>query len=302
MVNSIFNWRLSKSDIKNKGYVLEGYPVTKAEATELFIEKIPIKNEVIDTLDADGKEGETVAPPAPAAPAKGQPPATQPPKGGEPANPATDAPTFELRPRTALLPDKVLQFTADSSAELFAHLKEIHGEEKLPELKITQETVDQRVLDYNQKTTPDTNSAVDFFKEQKIEVIPIPFKNFHSKQQVIDFIGEKINFNFKNLGIEDEPSQESGLEGPNPDFKNSTDKPQKELDNEVQLKNLDEIKQAEQDILNTKSQALKQYITDNLLPALTSGLIEICNGKPEDPLEYLANYLIDLSQKKSTGN
>lgn len=65
--------------------------------------------------------------------------------------------------------------------------------------------------------------------------------------------------------------------------------------------NLDEVRQQEQEILNQKSQALKQYITDNLLPALTSGLIDICNSKPEDPLDYLADYLIALSQKKSTG-
>lgn len=65
---------------------------------------------------------------------------------------------------------------------------------------------------------------------------------------------------------------------------------------------IEEVKQQEQEILNQKSQALKQYITDNLLPALTSGLIDICNSKPEEPLDYLADYLIAISQKKSTAN
>ena len=52
MINKIFSWRLSKSDCKNKGYVLESYPTTKIEANDLFIEKIPVKNEVVD-LDFD---------------------------------------------------------------------------------------------------------------------------------------------------------------------------------------------------------------------------------------------------------
>jgi adenylate kinase len=65
---------------------------------------------------------------------------------------------------------------------------------------------------------------------------------------------------------------------------------------------IEEVKHQEQEILNQKSQALKQYITDNLLPALTSGLIDICNGKPDDPLDYLADYLIAISQKKSTAS
>jgi adenylate kinase len=50
---------------------------------------------------------------------------------------------------------------------------------------------------------------------------------------------------------------------------------------------IEEIKKQELDILNQKSEALKQYITDNVLPALTMGLIQICNNKPEDPLNFL---------------
>lgn len=51
----------------------------------------------------------------------------------------------------------------------------------------------------------------------------------------------------------------------------------------------------EQEILNRESQALKQYITDNILPVLTSALIKICDEKPENPLDSLADYLIEKS-------
>lgn len=37
MVSQVMLWRLSQSDCKNKGYVLEYYPVTKLEAEALFI-------------------------------------------------------------------------------------------------------------------------------------------------------------------------------------------------------------------------------------------------------------------------
>ena len=56
---------------------------------------------------------------------------------------------------------------------------------------------------------------------------------------------------------------------------------------------IEQIKKYELDILNQKSQALKQYITDNVQPSLTLGLIKICNEQPEDPLNflvYLFNY------------
>lgn len=54
MINKIFSWRLNKSDCKNKGYVLENYPTTRIEANELFIEKIPVKNEVIQEIEPEG--------------------------------------------------------------------------------------------------------------------------------------------------------------------------------------------------------------------------------------------------------
>lgn len=59
MINQIFTWRLSKSDCKNKGYVLENYPTTKAEAIELFIEKIPIKNEVVEIMESENTHNES---------------------------------------------------------------------------------------------------------------------------------------------------------------------------------------------------------------------------------------------------
>ena len=58
----------------------------------------------------------------------------------------------------------------------------------------------------------------------------------------------------------------------------------------------------EQEILNRKSQALKQYITDNILPVLTSGLIEICNEKPDDPLDYLVRPLNHFQAPKKSQN
>jgi len=59
---------------------------------------------------------------------------------------------------------------------------------------------------------------------------------------------------------------------------------------ELTKEQIDEIKKHELNILNQKSQALKQYITDNVLPALTMGLIKICNTKPDDPLNFLADF------------
>lgn len=75
MINKIFTWRLAKSDCKNKGYVLEGYPITRAEAFELLIEKIPVKNEEVEVMMASDHEANTGASPPPAEKPKASAPA-----------------------------------------------------------------------------------------------------------------------------------------------------------------------------------------------------------------------------------
>ena len=43
--------------------------------------------------------------------------------------------------------------------------------------------------------------------------------------------------------------------------------------------------------LDKKSQPLRQYLADNIIPLLTQGLIEISNEMPKSPIAFLADYL-----------
>lgn len=47
----------------------------------------------------------------------------------------------------------------------------------------------------------------------------------------------------------------------------------------------------EKDRLDIRSQPLRQYMADNIIPILTEALIKISTDMPHNPLEYLANYL-----------
>lgn len=47
----------------------------------------------------------------------------------------------------------------------------------------------------------------------------------------------------------------------------------------------------EKDRLDIRSQPLRQYMSDNIMPILTEALIKISSELPVDPLEYLATYL-----------
>ena len=52
-----------------------------------------------------------------------------------------------------------------------------------------------------------------------------------------------------------------------------------------------EVEQQEQELLEVRSIPLRNYLMQNVIPTLTEGLIEVCKLKPEDPVDYLADYL-----------
>ena len=58
------------------------------------------------------------------------------------------------------------------------------------------------------------------------------------------------------------------------------------------LAKMELIKQQERDLLDTRSQPIRQYLMDNLVPHLTQGLIELCKKVPQDPVDTLADFLL----------
>ena len=55
---------------------------------------------------------------------------------------------------------------------------------------------------------------------------------------------------------------------------------------------LEQIRKNERDLLDKRSQPIRQYLMDNVVPYLTEGLINLCKEVPDDPTEFLANFLL----------
>ena len=52
-----------------------------------------------------------------------------------------------------------------------------------------------------------------------------------------------------------------------------------------------ELQQQERELLEVRAIPLRNYLMQNVIPTLTEGLIEVCKLKPEDPVDYLAEWL-----------
>mmetsp|Transcript_24997 Transcript_24997/g.22169 ORF Transcript_24997/g.22169 Transcript_24997/m.22169 type:complete len:145 (+) Transcript_24997:388-822(+) len=62
------------------------------------------------------------------------------------------------------------------------------------------------------------------------------------------------------------------------------------------------IKEQEKDLLDSKSQPIRAYLVDNVVPILSDGLIEICKNQPKDPVDFLAEFLFRESKNVQANN
>jgi adenylate kinase len=68
---------------------------------------------------------------------------------------------------------------------------------------------------------------------------------------------------------------------------------ERKIREEKEAAKLENIRQQERDLLDTRSQPIRQYLMDNVVPYLTEGLIDLCKRVPENPTDYLANFLLE---------
>ncbi|ESP02316.1 hypothetical protein LOTGIDRAFT_199862 [Lottia gigantea] len=60
---------------------------------------------------------------------------------------------------------------------------------------------------------------------------------------------------------------------------------------EIWTQRLNEVKREEYELLEAQSYPLRNYLMKHVMPTLTQGLIDCCKVRPDDPIDYLAEYL-----------
>jgi hypothetical protein len=65
---------------------------------------------------------------------------------------------------------------------------------------------------------------------------------------------------------------------------------------------MEELKEREKKMLETKSQILRAYLLHKVIPVLSEGILDVCQQLPEDPVDHLANYLEKLIARTNANN
>ncbi|XP_056348675.1 adenylate kinase 7 [Oenanthe melanoleuca] len=256
--------KLMSMPCRNQGYVLDGFPETYEQAVDLFKE---------DEAEEAEEEEE----------AKGK------------------MPKFNQ----IIIPEFIFSLAASDE---FLTNRIIN----LPEMKVagTRYTEDQFVqsLAHFRKLNTDDVTVLNYFDELEIhpQFIDIAVyedpENSLTVPKIIKEIGEP-----RNYGLTDEEKEalerqaaedrlvKEAQEKAEQEYKEAKEREERMARWEEWNKQQEEVKKQELELLEAQSVPLRNYLMKNVMPTLMQGINECCRIRPDDPVNFLAEYIFKNS-------
>ena len=192
-------------------------------------------------------------------------------------------------------------------------------ENKLMENK---EEENRKIIEYLERNGPIDNEYK-LFDEEEIKIIEISKENKENEvkkeeekeednkenskeeEKKAKTIKEDNNNSKENL---DENNINENIENNIEEISNKSDKKNENLEesknNELEKiqQKINETREREMILLEKKSEILRRYLSENIIPVLSKGILNICQNLPEDPVESLAKYLSEIDINNEKGN
>ncbi|KAK7150717.1 hypothetical protein R3I93_011850 [Phoxinus phoxinus] len=162
------------------------------------------------------------------------------------------------------------------------------------EMHYTQEEFTESLAKFRE-TSPEAESVLDYFDELEIHPEHIDVENVAAVEKIIKTVGFPMNYGLspeemqeKRKRKEDEWHQQLKKE--------EVEKELVENDKMAALldewnRNVAEVKKQEQELLETRSVPMRHYLMKYVMPTVIQGLVDCCKVKPEDPVDFLAEFL-----------
>jgi len=288
--------RLLSNVCRYRGYVLEGYPQSAEEAEALFTEialaegeEPPEEEEEEEEVEEGAEEEEEEEPPPP--------PAEEDEDDEAPKRVLCEAisPEFVVELSSSMERCKARIFSGQakgaSSEEEFVRLaQEYHNNNLAEDGRV-------RTCDFFEETAGLKVLSADVDTHDETEV-------FHAIRVYMEARGQFFNYlkseedrvrDVRMVIAEGEAKKDEQRVKDIADMKAKEQNRQAERSKEeaARKKNIDE---SEAQVLANETLPLRQYLTVNVVPTLTEGLLEVCKVTPDDPIEYLSEYLFAHAQ------
>lgn len=264
IVFKVLKKMLAENIYRNRGYILDGFPKSYSQAQSCFT--------IIDEEKAE------------------------------------EDPTRESI-YTEILPNNVILLKGDSDERLMDRFRN-KKEEELINTHYNLVDMKRRLKEYkdNNESVYGELACIDFFQLQNIKKLELdcfkmPKEIQESVKVFIERSGPINNYLEAHLKKEDLYSDilKEEMGGLETDFDKRIkvneyyEKLQKKEVFEYNKQKIEELKAKERKVLEDKSQDLRYYLTENVIPILSQGILEICRKCPEDPVDELAKFLMEKS-------
>lgn len=250
--------KLNSMPCQNQGFIMDGYPKTQEQGKQLF------------AVDDEEEEEE----------------------GKE-----------ELQYDKKIMPEFVICLT---SSDDYLRKRIMNMPEK--EVSNTHNTEDgfsRRLVEYRAINTED-ETVLNYFDELEIHPEHIDITQDHTPDmrqtvdKIIAIMGKPRNYgptpqeiadrDRENYEREQEEKRREQFELERAEAEEARERAKKL---EEWRSRLNEVKRQELDRLELQSVPLRNYLMKNVMPTLTQGLMECCKVRPDDPVDFLAEYLFE---------
>ena len=134
------------------------------------------------------------------------------------------------------------------------------------------------------------------FKQKIIENDTKKFFDIKEEIKIIEPNEKNLNDTISSKNLSEKQSEKNLISNNNNNNKefNFEEETKKIEENEkIVLNKIKELKEREKKLLEKKSEVVRRYLNENILPLLAKGILKICEKLPDDPVESLANFLLE---------
>ncbi|KAF7690476.1 adenylate kinase 7a [Silurus meridionalis] len=253
----IIREKLQSKPCRNHGYVLDGFPCTLEQANRLF--------------NDEEKEPENI--------------------------------------RSNLLPhdEKTIPehvFFLDANDEFLKERVRNLPQSIAEEMHYTQDEFVQRLSMFRDAYAKD-ETTIDYFDELEIHPEHIEINSMNDPEngdvvkKIIKMVGAPRNYGFTPEEVE-EQERKQAAEKKERTMKDAAERAHREAEELTRLiaqleewdKNRMEVEKQEHELLEARSLPLRHYLMKYVMPALREGLVACCKVKPDQPIDFLAEYLL----------
>ena len=259
LIIKFYKTKLNSVCCQNQGFILDGFPKSLDQAKELFA--VGERDDDMEERDKEGDYDELIMPEY----------------------------VFSLTASDEFLRNRVM------------HLKEI----VVTGTHNTEEGLQRRLVDYRSMNSDD-ETVLNYFDELEIHPEHMDITHDHTPnmrqtvEQIISIMGKERNYgptkselaNLEKLTVEKELEEVKRTQE-EVERHEAQEARQRAKNLEEWSSKLHEVKKQEDEMLEIQSIPLRNYLMKHVMPTLTQGLIECCKVRPDDPVDYLAEYLFE---------